>query len=141
MAGAVAENGGHESKDDAGGESPFGADAAGRRLSGEHVTFEAKQEYRDGQQQQQQQPDKDEQTYDGSLETHKRPQHIPEDYGICSTSSALKAARFAARAAQKMAQNSEVMDRKKEEQIPRFAMHEIRLGKRLGRGDSPTCTR
>lgn len=60
--------------------------------------------------------------------------HKPEDYGICSTESALKAARFAARAAQKMAQRSDVMDRKKEEQVARFAMQEIRLGKRLGRG-------
>mmetsp|Transcript_24350 Transcript_24350/g.53807 ORF Transcript_24350/g.53807 Transcript_24350/m.53807 type:complete len:590 (+) Transcript_24350:103-1872(+) len=58
----------------------------------------------------------------------------PEDYGICSTESALKAARFAARAAQKMAQHSDVMDRKKEEQVARLAMREIRLGKRLGRG-------
>ena len=60
--------------------------------------------------------------------------HKPEDYGICSTESALKAARFAARAAQKMAQNCDVMDRKKEEQVARFAMQEIHLGKRLGWG-------
>jgi hypothetical protein len=136
MAGAVAHNDESGGKD-AGGESPFGADAAGRRLSGGHVTAEARQEYvdRDGQQQQQPPlPDKDEQTYDGSLETNKRPPITAEDYGICSTSAALKAARFAARAAQKMAQNSEVMDRKKEEQVPRFAMNEIRLGKRLGKG-------
>ena len=131
MAGAVAQDddsGGSDAGVGDGGESPFGLNAAGRRLSGEHVTAEAKQQLL------QQLRTEDEKTYDGSPETHKRPQHTPEDYGICTTSSALKAARFAARAAQKMSQNSEVMDRKKEEQVPRFAMHEIRLGKRLGRG-------
>ena len=79
MAGAVAQDddsGGSDAGVGDGGESPFGLNAAGRRLSGEHVTAEAKQQLL------QQLRTEDEKTYDGSPETHKRPQHTPEDYGI-----------------------------------------------------------